>query len=64
MQFIKLLKKNIVRMLTPDVAHEATFLSVTNFKDHIVWFVLPKIDAERELNHVGQRNVFVKYVNQ
>ena len=30
MQFIKLLKKNIVRMLTPDVAHEAVFLSVNN----------------------------------
>ena len=35
-----------------------------NFKYHIVRFVLPKIDAEGNPNHVGQRKVFVRYVFQ
>ena len=41
-------------MLTPDIGHKAVFTNVTiigfkndrSLKDHLVWAVLPKVDAE------------------
>ena len=50
-------------MLTPDVGHKAVFTNVPiigfkndrSLKDHLVWAVLPKVDAEGRSKPCGRK---------
>ena len=73
-QNVKKILAELHLLLTPDVAHKAVFTNVPivgfkndrSLKDHLVWAVLPKVDAEGRSKSCGGggRNVLVRYANQ
>ena len=57
---------------TPNDAHEAVFTKVPiigfkdvrSLKDHLVWAVLPKVNAEGRSKPCGGKSALWRYVNQ